>query len=76
MNRIRRKNITTVIKTLEDAMADIELIREEEEEAFENLPESIQYSDRGSIMEEYMEHLDSARDMAEESIAYLDSARS
>lgn len=41
-------------------MAELEYIRDEEQEAFDNLPESLQYSEKGETMEEYVDDIDSA----------------
>lgn len=60
MNKQRRKEIRDIASQLEVLMERIEAIKEEEEEAFENLPESIQYSERGEQMEEYTMSLDQA----------------
>lgn len=60
MNKQRRKEIRAIASQLEVLMERIEAIKDEEEEAFENLPESIQYSERGEQMEEYTMSLDQA----------------
>lgn len=60
MNKQRRKEIRDIASQLEVLMERIEAIKEEEEEAFESLPESIQYSERGEQMEEYTMSLDQA----------------
>ena len=52
MNKQRRKYISTALVYLENAMDIIETAKNEEEEAFENLPEGIQCSERGEAMEE------------------------
>lgn len=40
-------------------MEELETIKDEEQEAFDNLPESIQYGERGETMEENVDELDS-----------------
>lgn len=60
MNKQRRKEIRDIASQLEVLMERIEAIKEEEEEALDNLPESIQYSERGEQMEEYTMSLDQA----------------
>ena len=54
MNKNRRKAIGDIYDKLIDIQSDLECIRDEEQEAFDNLPESIQYSERGERMEEYI----------------------
>ena len=48
MNNKRRKTIGLVINSLENLSADLEDVAQEESDAYENMPESIQQSDRGS----------------------------
>lgn len=52
MNAQRRKDIAKAIALIEEAIAILDNAAEEEREAFDNLPESLQYSERGERMEE------------------------
>ena len=52
MNKIRRKEIARAIELMEQAREILESVMDEEQEAFDNLPESIQGSERGEAMEE------------------------
>lgn len=52
MNNQRRKELRKAMELLSEARGIIESVRDEEQEAFDNLPEGIQYSDRGEAMEE------------------------
>ena len=47
MNKDRRKQIDEAGSVLQDALALIEQIRDDEQEAYDNMPESLQQSDRG-----------------------------
>ena len=60
MNKARRKAIEEIIDQLGMLKEQVESISEEEQEAFDNLPESIQYSERGDAMGEYVADLDDA----------------
>lgn len=67
MNKARRKAIADVAARLEAAQAvleelrsEIEGIREEEGEGYENLPESLQDGERGQAMQAVMEALEEA----------------
>ena len=51
MNKERRQKIGKIIERLEDIAAELEALADEERDAFDNLPEAIQYSDRGEAME-------------------------
>lgn len=69
MNAERRKQIEAVLKRLEDLgdeitnlKVDIETIRDEEQEYFDNMPESFQMADRGQAAEAAIEALDSTLD--------------
>lgn len=58
MNKQRRASLKEAVELLEQAKSIIECVAEEEREAFDNLPEGIQYSERGEQMEEYADTLD------------------
>lgn len=60
MNTNRRKEIAKAIALIEETMHIIDCAAEEEREAYDNLPEGIQYSERGERMEEAAEALESA----------------
>ena len=60
MNKDRRNRISECIEKLEDIKSELEAIRDEECEAYENLPESLQYSERGDMMQECMDEIDDA----------------
>ena len=54
MNKLRRKQIAEAIELIEQAMSILEQVRDDEQEAFDNMPESLQGSERGEAMEEYI----------------------
>lgn len=65
MNAKRRKALAAVITRLEELDSMREEIREqlyeviaEEQEALENMPESLQESDRGQQMQEYIDTME------------------
>jgi hypothetical protein len=58
MNKQRRQDLDDVTDLLQEACARLEEIKEEESEAFDNLPESLQYSSRGEAMEDAMYRMD------------------
>lgn len=57
MNNIRRKAIDALVERLDILRSDIEMIAEEEQDAFDNLPEGIQVSERGEAMEQAADEL-------------------
>ena len=74
MNKQRRKRIEKVGSMLEELLEEITAIQEEEQEAYDNLPESIQDSERGEAMYEAADNLESASSSLEEVIEYLADA--
>ena len=73
MNRARRNTLKVILGQIEALTATIGEIQEnlqgvldEEEEALENLPESLQDSERGQQMQEYIDALEGAIDSLSE----------
>lgn len=69
MNKIRRKELARIIEKLEalDALRaeiqeEIESVMDEEQEAFDNMPEGLQESERGEQMQEYIDAMQYAMD--------------
>ena len=52
MNKERRKKLACVISKLQDNASILMAIQEEEQMAFDNLPEGLQTSEKGEKMEE------------------------
>ncbi len=75
MNNKRRKQISEVLNSLEDLREAIESIHADEEDAFENLPESLEGSDRYDAMEEAVSNLEDAVDLVDELIEALENAK-
>lgn len=71
MNNKRRKEIANVIRQIENVVSSI---LEDEEEAFDNMPESLQYSERGDMSQEAQDNLSGAIDALEEAIICLEDA--
>lgn len=62
MNNARRKEIEKITADLEEIKERIEALQEEEQNAFDNLPESIQYGERGDKMQSAIDNLEYAAD--------------
>lgn len=60
MNMQRRKRIEKAGRLLEELIEEINAIQEEEQEAYDNLPESLQESERGIAMYNAAEALSDA----------------
>ena len=74
MNKVRRNRIADVQSKLEELKAEIESICKEEQEAYDNMPEQFQDSERGENISEAIESLESAMDSFDELDEYLTDA--
>lgn len=74
MNAQRRKQLENIISKLEELKNDIEMTRDAEQEAYDNLPEGLQVSQRGENIESAVNALDSAYDSIEDTINNLQEA--
>lgn len=86
MNAARRKNIKRIMSLIEQMdilkeqiTEELESVLEEEQEAFDNIPESLQESERGERIQECIEYLETAVDTftefySEEAIEALEMA--
>lgn len=81
MNNQRRKELNNIaaamenvsmpvdIGELEGIKSDIEMVLMDEEMAFENMPENLQYSYRGEMSEEAQDNMNEAIDLIDEFIS-------
>lgn len=60
MNQRRRKLIEEAVQKIEEAKTLLEIVRDEESEAFDNMPENLQSSDRGEKMETAISSMEDA----------------
>lgn len=74
MNAKRRKELEKVIALIEDAKSQLEILKDEEQEAFDNMPESLQYSEKGEKMEEAINYLDDSSNELESVIENITNA--
>ena len=81
MNNSRRKRIASIIKSLkyikdynliELVQNEIEDVLWEEEDAYNNMPENLQYSMRGEASSEAIDSLQDAVDALEEAVDIID----
>lgn len=66
MNKARRAKLNRLLETLADAEQDLSAILEEEQNAFDNLPESLQLSEKGEDMQTGVDTLTECVDQLEE----------
>lgn len=72
MNKDRRKRIEILIKELHKHVGELEMLIDEEQEAYDNLPEGLQYSLRGESMEEAIDTMSEALDSLNDTINSLE----
>lgn len=71
MNKERRTRISGVINNLETCKEDLENVRDSEQEALDNMPESLQESERGQTMETNIEIFEDVINSLDEMIEML-----
>lgn len=74
MNRDRRKELARIADELSALLDQIEAVKAAEEEAYENLPESLQDGDRGTAMQEAIDAIGDAGIMVEDAVTRLNEA--
>lgn len=74
MNKQRRKRLGDLATGIRVIMAEIETLCDEEHEALDNLPESLQLSDRAQTMETVIEHLEEAEADLDGALASVEAA--
>lgn len=72
MNKARRKTIADIANRLATLREELSAVTEAEQEAFDNLPESLQYGERGETMQEAISALENATGGMEDIEAELD----
>jgi exonuclease VII small subunit len=74
MNNERRKQLREVISQLESLNNKLQRIMDDEEMAFDNLPEGLQSSMKGGAMEEAIANIEAAMESIEEGIMSVEEA--
>lgn len=69
MNKERRNQIKQAIWRIEDLVQNI---LDDEQEAYDNMPEGLQMSTNGIVSEEAQDNLEMAIEALEEAISYLE----
>lgn len=73
MNKDRRKRIEAQRDKLDEIRAELETIRDEEQDYYDNMPESIQSGTKGQAAEASVEVLDDAISSIQEAMDHLDN---
>ena len=74
MNKDRRARIQALINKLEDIREDIDFIKDEEQEYYDNMPENFQMGEKGDKAQEAIDNLNYAYSSIEEVVEYLEEA--
>ena len=75
MNNQRRMKLKKIVKALQDVIYAIEVVKDEEEDYMNNIPENLQGSDRYSRAEEVCEYLEDAISDIESAIDNIEEAK-
>lgn len=76
MNTERRKKLTDAIAYINKAVQIIEDVRDDEQDSFDNLPESLQSGDRGVLMEECIQGMDEILEGLDDCISNIEDVKS
>jgi len=74
MNKHRREKLNKLHSQLEDIKVEVENLKDDEQEAFDNMPESLQQGDIGQICESAVSSLEEAVSSIENAMFEIDSA--
>lgn len=75
MNKYRRNRLQKIYDAISAIQADLEEVRDEEQEAFDNMPEGLQCSERGEAMETALSELEDALYSMEEMLEHIETAQ-
>lgn len=73
MNNTRRKQIRLIAEQIKENLSQLQTLQEEEQECFDNLPENLQYSEKGEAMEQCADDLQNMIDNIESELDELDN---
>lgn len=74
MNKQRRKELERIKEELQTLLSDLEIAKDEEQEYYDNMPESFQNGERGEKAESAISALECAYDNITECIENIDEA--
>lgn len=72
MNKTRRDQLRKVIQKVEDIIKVVENILYDEQDAYDNIPDSLKESDRGNESIEAQGNMEAAIEALEQASAYLE----
>lgn len=75
MNNERRKELDEAAEHIHLAASILEQVRDAEQEAFDNMPESIQNGEKGNAMSEKIDEITEAFDACDGILANIETAK-
>ncbi|BAO53084.1 hypothetical protein KPP23_057 [Pseudomonas phage KPP23] len=75
MNNARRKQLAEIVDQMQELRARLDELQNEEQEAFDNMPESLQQGEKGQQSETAAERIGHAGDSLDEAISALEEAQ-
>jgi len=72
MNKSRRKQIEELCSEMTNQLEGLWILLDEEQEYYDNMPESLQDSERGEQSQEYIDTMESALDDIESALGTLE----
>lgn len=75
MNKTRAKHLQKLIDRLAAIRIDLEVLQEQEQDAFDNASEAVQDSERGDEMEQAARDIEAAVNAIDEAISYATDAQ-
>lgn len=74
MNNERRGRLAKIAEQIEACKLELEKLRMEEQGAFDNMPESLQSSERGQAMEKAIEQMEDAEGDLDGALASVEAS--
>lgn len=75
MNNKRRNQIAALLDRIEEVCTEIEDLQSEEQDYYDNMPESLQGSEKGENAEAAIDALNSATQSLREAVEFLGTAQ-
>ncbi|WP_026868777.1 hypothetical protein [Inquilinus limosus] len=74
MNAKRRAALDDIKSRIEALVSELETQRDDEQEAFDNMPEGLQMSARGDALQDNISNLDNAIDNLNDAVSDIEAA--
>ena len=75
MNKARRKVLDELYQKIDEIRSDLQMIMDEEQEAFDNLPESLQNGEKGNMMQSAIDQMSEADEALQTAIDCIMTAQ-